>query len=137
MRFLGLLFVSYIPNLALKKQSIQKCQMGRPKKKKKTQQRPISIQRTRKGKPGETKKLLDNNSSTPAKYYRIHCGFMTTHARKDQMGSLDFYTCETVMRYPTLQVGWCQKRPFREPRLSSLPFPWSGLRGGLEESQDF
>lgn len=107
------------------------------------QQKPISkelfIQRTKKAGGWQDRKFTDNNNSTPAKHDRKHYAFTPTHASKDQMESLDFHTCEALMRHfhYSFPVGCV-----REGQVGSLgfypsPFPWSHLRGGLEESQGF
>ena len=86
------------------------------------------IQRTKKREIWQDRKLLDNNSSTPAKHHRKHYSFTPTHDSKGQTGSLGFYTCEAVMRHPTLWVGWCQRGSTRE-----LGLPSTSL--SLERSQ--
>lgn len=119
--------------------------MSNRRREKKPQQKPISkglfIQRIKKGETWQARKLSDNNNSTPAKHHRKHYGFTPTHASKSKMGSLDFHNCEALIRHSVLTLsGVCQRRPSRYVgSLGFYPssFPWSHLRGSLEEIQGF
>ena len=94
---LGLLFVSYIPDTELRSQQHRHTNGYRKKNSNK-------CQRARKGQPNKTK-LLDSNSSTTAKHQRNIHGILSTHASKDQAGSLDFHPYEEVRRYPNTPSG--------------------------------
>lgn len=59
----------------------------------------------------------------------------SNHTSKGQMGSLDFQTCQTIVRCLDSPPGWCQKRLSRELGLSfrtaikvSSPPPWNHWR---------
>lgn len=85
----GFHMASYSPYLELDKPDTQSAKECRQRK---SQKSPLSLAKgPGKEKSSKTKKLLDDNHSTPAKRHRKNFESTSIHTSKDQVGSLDFH----------------------------------------------
>lgn len=120
-RSLGFLLTSYIPDLELKSQQHRNTNRGREYKAPTDSPKVCFVVKG----PGKEQlckaENIENNCSTPAKYYRKICGLPHLHACHQKLvGSQGLHPWETVWGTPIPSPEQCQTRSSRELRLPSL-----------------